>query len=94
MSSAKIIPLFIELQHKSCICTQALFTHPPYQVLAAVDDVARQAGIVNARDRYTLRLVMSLHRIHKDRQTCLAAKNDVNYLTVMLTADKITNLLD
>jgi len=46
-----------------------LLTHPPHKVLAAVDNVARQAWVVNTGDGHALRLVASLQRIHTDGQT-------------------------
>ena len=50
------------------------FTHPAHQMLAAINDVARQAGIVNARDGHTLRLVTSVQWVHTDRQTDLSSQ--------------------
>jgi len=43
-------------------------THPSHEMLAAVDNVARQAGVVNARDGHTLCLITSQQRI-KTKQT-------------------------
>jgi len=34
-------------------------THPSHEMLAAINNVARQAGVVNAWDGHTLCLVMS-----------------------------------
>jgi len=40
-------------------CRDRPLTHPTHEMLAAVDYVARQAGIVNAGDGHALRLIVS-----------------------------------
>ena len=47
------------------VSSKTLLTHPPHQMFTAVNNVAGQAGIVNTRDRHTLRLIISGQFIHR-----------------------------
>jgi len=69
-----------QVKRSSCINVQVATVpsaHPSHKMLASVDNVARQARIVNARDWHSLCLVTSMPSINTDRFLFNVSKRSV-----------------